>query len=103
MTRSGLTGDEIAEKLTALVGQRVSKQQLDQWTSENKRRLRFPLAFAAAFGELTGSSYDLARFVLGPHFSFLLAEEQGLRALIRAVCLAQRLESKRGSGKGRRP
>lgn len=98
MTRSGKTGDEIAAELGTKVGQLVNRQQLDQWTSEEKRRLRFPLAFAPAFGELTGSSHELARFVLGPRFSFLLGKEEDLRALIRAARLSR---ARPGGSRGR--
>jgi hypothetical protein len=50
--RSPLKRSVICERLTQLVGVRVSESMLTDFTSESKRAVRFPLLFSAALCEI---------------------------------------------------
>ena len=50
--RSPLKRSVICEKLTAVVGVRVSENMLNDFTAPNRRAVRFPLLFACALCEI---------------------------------------------------
>lgn len=69
---SGMSRDQIADELTKQVGEPVTSMMLFGWTSESKKRLRFPAGFVSAFCEITGDD-QLQRFVIGPRLRRLLS------------------------------
>lgn len=81
LDRSGMSRAEVAVELTNQVGERVTEAMLNDWSSQSKRRLRFPAAFVPAFCQVTGTD-ELARFLLTPRLRRLLAlAEQKLDVL----------------------
>ena len=69
--QSGLDRLEIARRMNDLVGAPITKPMLDAWTATSKAKWRFPLEYAAAFEEATGT-HLLVEF---------LARQRGLTAL----------------------
>lgn len=69
---SGMSRVEIADELAKQVGETVTSEMLNGWTSQAKKRLRFPAAFVPAFCEITGDD-QLQRFVMGPRLRRLLS------------------------------
>src|SRR6266446_2997489 len=55
---------QIAEELTAIVGQRITVHMLNDFTSESKKPARFPAAFLEALCEVAGDD-RLQRFAMG--------------------------------------
>jgi hypothetical protein len=53
---------QIAEEMSILTGQRITERMLDSWTAESKELHRFPLAFVAAFCQVT-NNFDLLSLV----------------------------------------
>lgn len=47
---------EIAARMSELVGEEITKAQLDAWTAESKERHRFPFEYAAAFEAACGTT-----------------------------------------------
>lgn len=72
LDRSGLSRAEVADELTKQVGERVTEAMLNDWSSQSKRRLRFPAAFIPALCQITGTD-ELARFLLIPRLRRLLS------------------------------
>ena len=53
--QSRLSREEIAERMSELIGRTISKEMLDAWTAESKRLHRPPAEFLPAFCVATGS------------------------------------------------
>ena len=49
-----LSREEVAGKMSELLGVTITKEQLDSWTAESKDRHRFPYVYGAAFCSATG-------------------------------------------------
>jgi hypothetical protein len=47
---------EVAARMSELVGEEITKAQLDAWTAESKERHRFPFEYAAAFEAACGAT-----------------------------------------------
>jgi len=62
----------LAGRMSELLGQDITKAQIDAWTAESKERWRFPFEFAAAF-EAACDSHRLQQ---------LLARKRGSRILV---------------------
>lgn len=52
--QSGLSRYETAARMSELVGEEITKSQLDSWTAESKEGHRFPVQYLAAFAKTTG-------------------------------------------------
>lgn len=48
LAESGKTRIEIAARMTELIGQPITKHQLDSWTAESRQAWRFPLEYLPA-------------------------------------------------------
>ena len=68
---------EIAGRMSALLGEDVTKAQLDAWTAESKEAWRFPFEYAAAF-EAACETTSLQE---------ILARKRGCRLLVGADTL----------------
>jgi hypothetical protein len=64
--RSPLKRAAIAEALTAKIGVRVSLAMLNDYTSDSKRGVRFPLLFSAALCEILEDD-SIGLFAVRPH------------------------------------
>lgn len=53
IARSQRSRQEIAEAMSELTGQPISKHSLDSWTAESRDAWRFPLEYLPAFEEAT--------------------------------------------------
>jgi hypothetical protein len=62
---------QIAEELTAILGIRITENMLNDFTSENKRGVRFPLLFSAALCEVLGDD-SVGLFGLRPRIRSLV-------------------------------
>lgn len=69
--RSPHSRGAIAARMSELIGEEITKAQLDAWTAESKTPWRFPFAYAAGF-EVACESIDLQE---------LLARKRGSRLL----------------------
>jgi len=47
--QSGVSRDVVADRMSALLGDTVTKVKIDSWTAESKRANRFPAAYLPAF------------------------------------------------------
>ena len=90
--RCGKDRGEIAVELAQQVRETVTSEMLNGWTSDTKRRLRFPAAFVPAFCEITGDD-QLQRFLIGSRLGRLLS--LGEAELEKLVC--ERRRRKKGS------
>lgn len=59
----GMSREDVAEEMTRLTGEAISRNHLDNWCSEAKREWRFPLELATAFCRITGD-YGLIEAIL---------------------------------------
>lgn len=68
---------QIAEELTERLGVRVTEGMLNDFTSESKKAVRFPLAFSAALCEILGDD-SIGLLAVRPHVRKLveLAERE---------------------------
>lgn len=91
VSASGLSRWEIAGRVSALVGQEITKAMLDSWTAESKEQHRPPAEFLPAFCVVTGSREplqiltDSAGLFCLPGPEALRAEIQKLREQEKAV------------------
>lgn len=53
---------QVAAKMSELIGQEVSKSQLDAWTAESRESWRFPFVYGLAF-EVALDSFCLTEFL----------------------------------------
>ena len=93
---SGKSREDIAVLLTKKIGETITAEMLNGWTSQSKKRLRFPVAFVPAFCKITGDD-QLQRFALGQRLRPLLS--LGEADLEKLVC--ERVRRKKGSGCGK--
>jgi hypothetical protein len=63
---------QIAEEMSALLGQHVSEYMLHDFSAPSKRPARFPAAFIEAFCEVLGDD-RLQRFLMGERLRKLVA------------------------------
>jgi hypothetical protein len=54
---------QVAEEMSVLVGREITERMLDSWCAETKELHRFPLAFAAAFCQVT-NNFDLIDLIV---------------------------------------
>jgi len=54
--RRGLTRDQIADEMSRLLGENVTKNHLANWAAESKNGYRMPLEWAAAFCLITNDN-----------------------------------------------
>lgn len=73
-----LTREDVAEELTRLTGEAISRTHLDNWCAEAKREWRFPLELAGAFCRITGDWGVLAAILDGSGYA--LADTQTMKA-----------------------
>ena len=92
IVRSGMSRETIADELAKRVGETVTCEMLNGWTSQSKKRLRFPAAFVPAFCEITGDD-QVQRFLIGSRLGRLLS--LGEVELEELVC--ERRRRKKGS------
>ena len=93
---SGMSRDQIADELTKQVGEPVTSMMLFGWTSESKKRIRFPAGFVLAFCEITGDD-QLQRFVMGPRLRRLLS--LGEAEVEKLLCERRRRKKRRSCRK----
>jgi hypothetical protein len=79
--QSNLSRDAIAEKLSLLVAQPISKRMLDDWTAGSKKRARFPACFVQGFCEVVGND-RLQRHLLSDRLRDLLSLGESMERLI---------------------
>lgn len=72
---SGLPREEIARRMSAATGRRVTRHQLNTWTAASRRAWQFPFHLAPAFEAATGSRGLLDLFAASRGCRALAAEE----------------------------
>lgn len=107
-----LTREQIAAELSARMGQRVTKSQLDDWASESKKGLRFPVSLVKPLCQVTGDD-RLARIPLTEQMAHDLrvgefVREHGwvvqtIKAELQRVFQERRDRQKRGHHSDRTP
>ncbi len=70
---------QIAARMSELLGEEVTKFQLDAWTAESRAPWRFPLEYAAA-AEVASESTCLQEFLTRKRGSKILVGEESLLA-----------------------
>lgn len=53
---AGLSREDVAARMAGLVGESISRHQIDAWTAESRPAWRFPLEYAAAFEVACGTT-----------------------------------------------
>jgi len=87
LTKSSYPRDQVAARMSALLGLPISKAQLDAWTAPTKPLHRFPVEYLPAFVEASGRHGALR----------LAAEAAGCRLVVPAEVRAElaRVEDER--------
>jgi hypothetical protein len=81
MKKSGLSRDQVADRMTQKLGRPVTVVMLADYTAERKTAARFPGAWIAVFCDVVGDD-SLQRLVLSPRLRKLLElAERDLAAL----------------------
>lgn len=91
----GLSREDVAEEMTRLTGEAISRNHLDNWCSDAKREWRFPLELATAFCRITGDYGIIGAILEGTGQG--LADERTLKAAEYGRLLAE--EKKRAAKK----
>lgn len=94
---SGLSRIQIAERISDLVGQRVTASMLYDYSAESKSKHRFPLSFARAFCQVTGDARLLGFLVERSGLQLITADEQQLLELGRQYLIEKRAAEKRSA------
>jgi hypothetical protein len=66
-----LSPDQIADEMTRLTGEKVSKSTIANWSAESKSNYRIPLQLAAAFCVATNDNRVLQAAFYGTKFNIL--------------------------------
>ena len=88
-----MSRDEVAEEMSRLSGEAISRNHLDNWCSTGKREWRFPLELVTAFCRITRDFGLVAAVLEGTGFT--LADDQTLKAAQYGRMLAE--EKKRSA------
>ena len=83
-----LTRYQVAARMSELLGQDVTKHQLDSWTAESRNEWRFPFEYAPAF-EAACETHDLTEFLAALRGSIVLVGEDALKAELGALEIAE--------------
>jgi hypothetical protein len=81
LRQSSKSRAQIAEEVSVHVGQRISKDMLDDWTAESKKPARFPAFLIPAFCEITGSD-ELQRHLLSERLRRVLSVGESVEKLL---------------------
>jgi hypothetical protein len=81
--------DVLADEMSRITGQRITRRMLDDFSALSKRAHRFPLSFVVAFCEITGDD-RLQRMALSPRLRKLL--ELGERKLAAELSIRNTLQ-----------
>lgn len=84
LRHAGKSREQIADEMTAYIGEEVTVHQLNAWVAPSKDRHRFPLEYLPAFCKATGSlkPLDVVSRACG---AFTLRGPDALRADIRKL------------------
>jgi len=73
-----MSREEVAEELSRLTGEAISRNHLDNWCSTGKREWRFPCELTTAFCRITGDFGLVVAVLEGTGFG--LADDRTLKA-----------------------
>lgn len=79
MKRSPLSRQQIAARMSELVGHDITKSQLDTWCAESREGWRFPVVYLPAF-EAALDSHDLLAWLAGLRGARLSVGREALEA-----------------------
>lgn len=69
--RSGLSRDQVADRMSSILGQQITPSIVNGWCAPNRQVSRMPAALIPAFAQATGSDL-IIRFVMGRSLADLL-------------------------------
>jgi len=70
-----LQREDVADELSRLVGEPVSKNHIDNWTAESRNGWRLPLEYAAALSIITGDTGVLKAAIEGTGLRVICDED----------------------------
>ncbi|MGE5608122.1 MAG: hypothetical protein ACM359_02615 [Bacillota bacterium] len=79
INQCGMSRAAIAERMSELLGVKISATQLDCWTAKSKEAHRFPAEYAAAFCLAVGK-IDVLNVIAGPADCYVLESQDALLA-----------------------
>lgn len=71
LRRSALSREQIADEMSRLLGEKVTKHHLANWAAESKQDYRLPLEWAAAFSVVTNDTSVIKAAFLGSGINVL--------------------------------
>jgi len=100
LSNCGLSREDVAQEMSRLTGEHISRGHLDNWCSEGKRDWRFPAEYMTAFCIITGD-YGLVAAVLDGTGQGLADEEtRSFAELGRAIVEERKIAAKLRGIKG---
>ena len=84
-SNSILSRDEIADEMSRLLSEKVTKNHLNNWTAESKNGWRMPLEYAAAFSMITNDSKVIKAAFAGSGINVLDDSEMAFYEIGKAI------------------
>jgi len=85
LKNSFLSRDQIADEMSRLIGENISKNHIANWTAESKNGWRMPLEYAAAFSVITNDNTVIKAAFAGSGINILDDSEMAFYEIGKAI------------------